>query len=194
MELKQKKHELRDGLLKTRNGLSDELRFQYEQVVHEKCLALCKQFLKATDYVAAYRAMPGELNLDPILFMHNYRWIFPKVVNEQMSFYHCESQKSFVKGSFNIFEPHATTSPVPLEKCPLVFIPGVGFDRRGRRLGMGKGYYDKYLATYKGLKVGVAYSCQITEDELPHEDHDLYMDFIITENFTFSPIHHKRSS
>ena len=63
-----------------------------------------------------------------------------------------------------------------------LFIPGVGFGLDGRRLGRGKGFYDRYLANSEMIKIGIAWSGQLNE-ELPVESHDCHMDFIITENF-----------
>lgn len=63
-----------------------------------------------------------------------------------------------------------------------LFIPGVGFGLNGKRLGRGKGYYDRYLENSTALKIGVCWSGQLNE-ELPVESHDCHMDFIITENF-----------
>ena len=62
-----------------------------------------------------------------------------------------------------------------------LFVPGVGFGLNGRRLGRGKGYYDRYLANSKAIKMGIAWSGQLNE-EIPVESHDCHMDFIITEN------------
>ena len=181
-------------MLVKRQNLSDSFRRQCEIQVHQNCVELCQKHINEQDFVAAYRSMPGELNLDAFVFSSPYKCLFPKVSQHEMSFYHCEDKSQFTPGAFDIQEPCAEASRVDIEQCPIIFIPGVAFDRRGRRLGMGKGYYDKTLESYEGLKVGVAYECQIVEEELPHEAHDLYMDFVITENFTFSPIHQKRSS
>lgn len=63
-----------------------------------------------------------------------------------------------------------------------LFIPGVGFGLDGSRLGRGKGYYDRYLADSKALRLGVCWSEQLNQ-ELPVESHDCRMDFIITEKF-----------
>lgn len=63
-----------------------------------------------------------------------------------------------------------------------LFVPGVGFGLDGRRLGRGRGYYDRYLENSKALKIGVGWSGQMNE-ELPVESHDCHMDFIITEKF-----------
>lgn len=62
----------------------------------------------------------------------------------------------------------------------LILIPGLGFTRTGHRLGRGKGFYDKYLAQFKGIKVGVC----IEEQVLPSimtEGHDASMDIVVTD-------------
>ncbi len=61
-------------------------------------------------------------------------------------------------------------------------VPGVGFSLEGKRLGRGKGFYDRFLENRKGIKIGLAWSGQLKEN-LPVESHDCHMDFIVTENF-----------
>lgn len=67
-----------------------------------------------------------------------------------------------------------------------VICPGVAFDRQGGRLGRGKGYYDIFLRELRSRVplVGIAYQCQILEESLPFEYHDIAMDIIITEEGT----------
>jgi 5-formyltetrahydrofolate cyclo-ligase len=64
----------------------------------------------------------------------------------------------------------------------LVMVPGVAFDRRGARMGHGKGYYDKLLehARPDTPLVALAFECQLF-DEIPTAEHDVFMDKIITE-------------
>ncbi len=57
----------------------------------------------------------------------------------------------------------------------------VGFDERLNRIGYGKGFYDKYLSDYKGLKIGLAFSTQ-KYHHLPTDQYDIKMDIIVTEN------------
>lgn len=63
-----------------------------------------------------------------------------------------------------------------------LLVPGVGFDLGGARLGRGRGYYDRYLENKNVLKIGLAWTEQIVE-KIPVDQHDCYMDFIITEEF-----------
>jgi 5-formyltetrahydrofolate cyclo-ligase len=58
-------------------------------------------------------------------------------------------------------------------------VPGLAFDRRGGRLGRGKGYYDRFLLETSGLRVGICFEDQVVE-KIPGEAHDLRMDFLIT--------------
>jgi 5-formyltetrahydrofolate cyclo-ligase len=63
-----------------------------------------------------------------------------------------------------------------------IFVPGVGFDLSGARLGRGKGFYDRYLEESEALRIGLAWSGQVL-DKIPSESHDCQMDYIITEKF-----------
>ena len=67
----------------------------------------------------------------------------------------------------------------------LVFMPLVGFDILGGRLGMGGGYYDKTFATRESLLVGLAHDCQKV-DSLPIESWDVPLDAIATDSLYIS--------
>ena len=62
-------------------------------------------------------------------------------------------------------------------------VPGVAFDRKGKRLGRGKGFYDRFLKSTNATKVGVGYEFQLI-DEVPSEPHDISMDIIVTQKTT----------
>ena len=61
-----------------------------------------------------------------------------------------------------------------------ILVPGIAFSAGGYRLGYGKGYYDRYLSSFKGTKVGVAYTDFIA-NSVPHGRFDLAVDVLITE-------------
>ena len=82
-------------------------------------------------------------------------------------------------GSFGIREPLPTCPAVSLNRLDLVLVSGVAFDLHGRRLGRGKGYYDRLLAGYGGTKCGVAFDEQIVA-EVPAEPHDIRVNCILT--------------
>jgi 5-formyltetrahydrofolate cyclo-ligase len=90
-------------------------------------------------------------------------------------------------GSYGIPEPLPGKCPSLAECYPdLVLVPGVAFDRSGKRLGMGGGYYDRLLGSGMlggPLLVSPAYSFQIT-DNIPSDPWDKTVDVIVTEEKT----------
>lgn len=137
-------------------------------------------FLMA-DKILMYHSLPDEL--PTIEFLNKWgsrkRFFLPRVngVNLEILPY---DQSRLELGSFQIEEPQGDelTDPSELE---LVIVPAVAFDRRGNRLGRGKGFYDRFLQSTKATKIGVGYDFQLFE-ELPAEEHDVPMDIIITQS------------
>lgn len=62
----------------------------------------------------------------------------------------------------------------------LQIVPGVVYSLDGYRIGFGGGYYDRYLSTFKGTTISLAFSCQLKET-VPFEQHDIPVQMIITE-------------
>lgn len=62
----------------------------------------------------------------------------------------------------------------------LILVPGLAFSESGDRLGRGKGFYDKYLEHYRGVKIGVCFGTQVV-DEIPTETHDIALDYLVSE-------------
>lgn len=89
------------------------------------------------------------------------------------------SLDDLVKGEYGIYEPKEKIS-VPISQIDVALIPGIAFTSSGDRLGFGKGYYDRFLEDFKGMKIGIGYDFQIT-DEIPTDKHDIKMDMIVTE-------------
>jgi len=92
-------------------------------------------------------------------------------------------EKDVGPGTLGILEPKKDCAKVfSAEEIDLVIVPGVAFDLSKNRLGYGAGLYDRFLKTVKPNcpKVGIAFEFQIY-DVLPVEDHDIPLDFVITE-------------
>lgn len=85
------------------------------------------------------------------------------------------------EGPFGIPEPRGF-DPAQPETVSVYLLPGVAFDRNGRRLGYGKGYYDTLLSHIPrgALRVGIAFSEQIVP-RVPVNRRDISMDAIITD-------------
>lgn len=71
--------------------------------------------------------------------------------------------------------------PVPTAPFEVIVVPVVGFDRDGNRLGLGGGWYDRFLAGQPGAqKIGVAYAWALVAEGIPVEPHDVPLDLVIT--------------
>jgi len=99
----------------------------------------------------------------------------------QMAFVHWAAHSTLTPNRFGIAEPPAQAAKRNCSDLDLVFLPVVGWDRAGHRLGMGGGYYDRLLATGTGaLRVGLAHSVQEVP-QVPTEEWDISLDFVLTE-------------
>jgi 5-formyltetrahydrofolate cyclo-ligase len=90
-----------------------------------------------------------------------------------------DTRSQCLQGPFGALEPGPGCPVIALNQLDLVLVPGVAFDLAGRRLGRGKGFYDRLLAEVRGHKCGVAFDEQIVA-ELPEEPHDVRVDSILT--------------
>lgn len=91
-----------------------------------------------------------------------------------------------IKINYSIISPLGTLD-CTINDCDIVFLPGLGFDKNGCRLGRGKGFFDKLLAhvnNKKPILVGLTTDLQILE-YIPTEPHDIKMDYICTPNLGF---------
>lgn len=72
--------------------------------------------------------------------------------------------------------------PVEVSIIDMVVVPGLGFDKTGNRLGLGGGFYDRYLSgkDFRGVKCGLAFEEQVIE-EIPVADHDQEIDMLVTD-------------
>jgi len=111
--------------------------------------------------------------------------VFPRVTQNSrvLSFAAIRSPDELVAGPWNLLEPGKECPEVTLQEIGVFVVPGLGFDRRGARVGWGGGYYDATLPQSSGIRVGFAYDCQILE-EIPETSRDARMHHIVTESKT----------
>lgn len=172
------KSEIRRNIKRLRMMLSD---IEKEEAAAEVFARLenTAAFMMA-DNILIYHSLPDELSTISFLRKWNGRkhFFLPRVngVNLDLLPY---IESELEKGAFDIEEPTGSNL-ADVEDIDLMIIPAVAFDRRGNRLGRGKGFYDRLLSTTKATKVGVGYEFQLM-DELPSESHDVPMDMVITQ-------------
>lgn len=130
--------------------------------------------------ILMYHSLPDELQT--IKFLQKWhdrkRFFLPRVNGVNLDILPYEESRLEL-GSFHIEEPTGD-NVADVDDIELMIIPAVAFDRKGNRLGRGKGFYDRLLATSTATKIGVGYEFQLL-DSIPSEAHDVPMDMIITQ-------------
>lgn len=134
--------------------------------------------------IASFFALPGEALLLPLMVeLPQFRWVLPRITGDGiMEFHHVDpGLKGIVTGPYGISEPAADSPVCPLGEIGIFLCPGIAFTRTGKRLGRGKGFYDRALAQAdpEAVRVAVCYREQV-HPELPTEEHDARMHFLAT--------------
>jgi 5-formyltetrahydrofolate cyclo-ligase len=157
--------------------------------------AIVSSFMAQPEYTAArtvmfYIDVRSEVRTRqalPDALRSGKRIVVPYCVEGELELFHLEDMDELATGMYRILEPKpelrgVASKRVAVEELDLVMVPGVAFDRRGARMGHGKGYYDKLLehARPDTPLVALAFECQLFP-EIPVGDHDVFMDKIITE-------------
>jgi len=84
-------------------------------------------------------------------------------------------------GLWGIPEPMGETR-VTIAEIELILVPGLAVDRKGNRMGYGKGYYDRFLETASHSVKAMLVPDRFVHDRLPVEHHDVPVDYIVTED------------
>ena len=174
-----------------RNTIKKQRLALHEQEVQDKsfsCLAQLKTLnLENYKTVGIYLSVRNELDTTKMI---EYLWenkkevYIPKCENEGvMNFYKIDSFEDVIAGKFGISEPKVLENKQ--NELDLMIVPLMACNKDGYRLGMGGGYYDRFIEKYPTKTIGVAYDFQYT-DFIP-EVHDLKFDVLITDEniYTF---------
>ena len=155
----------------------------------EKSKMICRHLLKQIrdgETVMIYTSKEKEVNtvsLITTLLKRGNPVIVPVIVKEDISLRlsYLQDLSSLVPSTFGVPEPIGSEIPATGDDVDTIILPMHGFDRTGGRIGYGAGYYDRFLAKNPNLrKIGIAFSCQEYEN-LPVDENDIPMDYIITE-------------
>ena len=176
------KEQIRARMLQVRNEME-------EDACMEKSAKILKQltrqdiFLKSWK-VAMYASTQNEVITYPLIARAKQLdkgVAFPSFTGQdrEMVFRYILSVSDLKPGTFRILQPpqHATV----MEHPDLIVMPLVAFDEQRNRIGMGGGYYDRYLRAHpESYTIALAYECQKTE-QIETDSNDIRPDMIITE-------------
>lgn len=153
---------------------------------------ICETLLQLPIYrnaktIMAYLAMPKEVNLDAFILaaLQEGKEVYVPVCGNQRGVMEATRMYSFhelTEDTMHIRAPQNGNAILQPENIDLIFVPGVVFDDAGGRVGMGAGYYDRFLpATERNKRIAIAWQTQLITEKIPMDSLDCYMGAIITE-------------
>lgn len=180
-DINNRKKELR-RLIKERKKLFSPQQAALDSEIIFNKIEKFPQFQQA-DVVLAYWSLPDEVITHQFIkkWAGQKKFVLPIVVGDTLEIRAFNGLESMVTSqSFGILEPKTEELADP-KAVDFAIIPGVAFDRKGNRLGRGKGYYDRFLKETNAFKVAVGYDFQIL-DEVPVSSFDVPVDMVISPN------------
>ncbi|MEN8127473.1 MAG: 5-formyltetrahydrofolate cyclo-ligase [Planctomycetota bacterium] len=180
-----------------KNALRHELKKRLVQMSTPDRIAKSKQIclqvsgsetFQRASVVMMFLSLPHEVDTTPLIlsaWQQGKTVAVPKVSWQQRHMIPVEitSLDTGLKEDHRGLRNPTNGVPVPFEEIDLVITPGLGFDRNGNRLGRGGAFYDDFFKHQKitAARWAVAYGQQIC-DEIPHDDSDVPVDAVVTEN------------
>ena len=174
---------VRTELLKIRKGFST-------REVELKSLDVCQHILASELYksarcIMAFLAFGKEISVDRVLqdALNSNKiiavpYVFSKTEMKAVRFSSFQNLGLDRYGIRSVMPPVEEVNPGTFD---LLLVPGVGFSWQGQRMGMGAGYYDRFLASASGFRLGVTCSQLVQSNALPVDSHDQNMDALVTE-------------
>lgn len=172
------KGEMRAAMRRARGKILDR---------QEKSARICRHILEMPEYLESkcvlfYMAIGSEADLSLAMeaaVRQGKRVLAPVCAdNGDMIAVEARPAGNFRKGAFGILEPVGKAADP--EEIDLVLCPGLAFDARGRRLGYGRGYYDRFLPKTRAFFAGICFSACMVEN-VPASAHDVPMRALVSE-------------
>lgn len=103
----------------------------------------------------------------------------PKCEGNDIVFYYINNLYDLEEGNFGILEPETNEIVKDFDNS-ICIVPGIAFDKENNRIGYGRGFYDRFLENYNGIKIGLTYK-EFICDKIDTDENDIKMDIIIKD-------------
>ena len=184
--VREKKNAIREEYKARRRSMDKELRCTRDAKICEHAMGLVS--FRFAEYVLLYAALEDEIDVYEIARValeRGKKIAFPRCRKEDhtMKYHIVESLDQLSPDSYGILEPSEDLPVYDPENdagSAICFVPGLVYDKAGFRVGYGKGFYDRFLSSFKGSSVGVVYSDFILP-EVPRGRFDVSVDILLSE-------------
>lgn len=154
----------------------------------EKSKQICEHLLHSfllsqSKVILSYLSFKQEPDLSPLHSKEEFIWGLPRCQGKDLIWHKYNSNSLLEKGKYGILEPSVNAPLINLNLVDVIFVPALGCDRLGYRLGYGGGYYDRLFTQpmWQNItKIGIVFDFAYV-DELIRESWDQPLDYICTE-------------
>ena len=180
------KQRLREERLAAREALSEQERSVLDGRITQKLLAT-SEYAEATT-VLTYVSVSSEVSTRMFIeyaLRDGKTVAVPRCLpGHCLEFVAIASLEQLVAAPFNLLEPAKELSALTEDQKnnSICIVPALLVDTKGYRLGYGAGFYDRFLSTYPGKKICLAYQQSLSRTTLPHTAFDVAVDLVITES------------
>lgn len=180
------KQRLREERLAARETLSEQERCVLDDCITQKLLAT-SEYAEATT-VLTYVSVSSEVSTRMFIecaLRDGKTVAVPRCMpGHRLEFVAITSLDQLVPAPFNLLEPAKDLPTLTEEQLDdsICIVPALLVTTKGYRLGYGAGFYDRFLSTYSGKKICLAYQQNLSKTTLPHTEFDVPVDMVITES------------
>lgn len=180
------KQRLREEHLAAREALSEQERSVLDNRITQKLLAT-SEYAEATT-VLTYVSVSSEVSTRMFIecaLRDGKTVAVPRCLpGHCLEFVAITSLDQLIAAPFGLLEPPKELPALTEEQmnASICIVPALLVDIKGYRLGYGAGFYDRFLSTYPGKKICLAYQQNLSRTMLPHTTFDVAVDEVITES------------
>lgn len=180
------KQRLREERLAAREALSEQERSVLDDRITQKLLAT-SEYVEATT-VLTYVSVSSEVSTRMFIeraLRDGKTVAVPRCLpGHCLEFVAITSLDQLIAAPFGLLEPPKELPALTEEQmnASICIVPALLVDIKGYRLGYGAGFYDRFLSTYPGKKICLAYQQNLSRTMLPHTAFDVAVDLVITES------------
>jgi 5-formyltetrahydrofolate cyclo-ligase len=184
-----KQLQLKEEKLRIRRELKETAAAFSKSYVSEASSAVCEKVLKSKEFreasvIFGYLSFRNEISVDGVLeeaLRLGKTVAVPWIVSQtEMKAARLETLEDLPTDRYGI-----RTAPEPVmlvrpETIDLILVPGAGFSARGRRMGRGAGFYDRFLTHVRGFRLGITCD-RLLREEIPVDEYDRPVEALVTE-------------
>lgn len=185
-DIREVKNELREKYRNIRETMDPNDKSEWDELIFKK-ITSTKAYIEAKTVLCF---VSTRIEVDTLCIL-NHAWqsgkkvAVPKCLDKsgKMDFFYIRSMSELHPSFFGLLEPDEKKSEKYVgDASAICILPGFAFDSEGYRIGFGKGYYDRFLQKYSGIKAGICYNNCIAS-QLPHGRYDAAANFVVTPKY-----------